>query len=110
MSRPDEPTHDVAQRRAVALKWDGTGAPTVTAKGRGYLAEEIVALARDAGVPMHEDRHLVTVLSGLEIDDEIPAELYLAIAQVLAFAYEISGRHNPATTPDLPPSSPTDPR
>lgn len=92
MSKRDRPDIDLAARRAVALKWDGSGAPTVKAKGRGIVAEEIVALAREAGVPMHEDRGLVTVLSGLDLEQEIPPELYLAIAQILAFAYEVSGK------------------
>ena len=99
MSKPDRPNTDIAARRAVALKWDGTGAPTVKAKGRGIVAEEIVALAQEAGVPMHEDLALVNVLSGLDLEQEIPPELYLAIAQILAFAYEVSGKTNPLASP-----------
>jgi flagellar biosynthesis protein len=77
---------------AVALRWDGEGAPRVTAKGRGEIADRIMALARDNKVPLREDRALVAVLSKVELDQQIPAGLYVAVAEVIAFAYALQGR------------------
>lgn len=79
-------------RKAVALRYDGVNAPRVTATGRGTLAEEIIALAREHGVPLQEDSELVELLAQLELDDEIPRELYIAVAEVIAFAYLVTGR------------------
>jgi flagellar biosynthesis protein len=82
------------QRRAAALRYDrGTrSAPAVVAKGRGIIAEQIVALARSHGIPIKEDRDLVEVLSAMNLYEEIPPDLYKAVAEVLAFIYRISGR------------------
>jgi flagellar biosynthesis protein len=76
---------------AVALNYDGKGAPRVTAKGKGYIAEEILAVAKEHNIPLHEDPNLVKLLSQLDLGDEIPRELYLAVAKVIAFAYMIKG-------------------
>jgi flagellar biosynthesis protein len=80
--------------RAVALRYDRTkdGAPRVIAKGRGQAAENIIALAREHGVPLHEDPNLAGALSALDIETEIPPELYRAVAEVLAFIYRLNGR------------------
>lgn len=79
--------------KAVALQWEGgKEAPRVTAKGEGRLAEEIIALAREHGIPIQENLPLVMALSQIELGDEIPRELYLAVAQVIAFAYYLSGK------------------
>jgi len=77
---------------AVALRWDGDGAPRVTAKGRGEIADRITALAREHHVPLREDRALVAVLSKVDLDQQIPAGLYVAVAEVIAFAYALQGR------------------
>jgi len=77
---------------AVALTYDGKKAPRITAKGRGETAEKIIELAKEHNVPLHTDVALVKVLSKISLGDEIPRELYLAIAQVIAFAYLISGK------------------
>lgn len=77
---------------AVGLRYEGEGAPRVTARGVGPVADEIIALAREHGVPVQEDRHLVELLSELELGDEIPRELYIAVAEVLAFAYLLTGK------------------
>lgn len=76
-------------KRAVALKYDpGTpSAPKVVAKGRGAVAEKILQLARSNNVAVREDPALVTVLSKLDIDQEIPPQLYAAVAAILAFLY-----------------------
>ena len=77
---------------AVALKYDGEQAPRVTAKGYDSVAEQIIRLARQHGVPMQENEPLAAVLAKLELGDEIPETLYLAVAQVIAFAYHLSGK------------------
>ncbi len=77
---------------AVALHYDGDNAPRVTAKGRGEVAEQITAIAREHGVPLHEDEHLVKLVSQVELGSEIPREIYLAVAEVIAFAYYIKGK------------------
>ncbi|ROR35138.1 EscU/YscU/HrcU family type III secretion system export apparatus switch protein [Inmirania thermothiophila] len=84
-------------RRAVALRWDGSGAPRVTAKGRDALAERIVALAREAGVPLRHDPALVRILAGVPLGEEIPEALYRAVAAVLAYAYLVAGREPPVS-------------
>ncbi len=77
---------------AVALQYDGERAPRVTAKGRDTVAGQIIELARQHGVPMQENEPLAAVLSRVELGDEIPEALYLAVAQVIAFAYHLSGK------------------
>lgn len=83
--------------KAVALKYDGKNAPKVTATGEGSLAEEIIRIAREAGVPLYENPELVGVLSQLDLGEEIPETLYRVIAEIIAFAYYIQGK-----TPQTP--------
>ena len=79
-----------ANKRAVALKYEptGNGVPTVVAKGRGAIADKILELARTHGVAVREDPALVAVLSKLNVDQEIPPQLYAAVAAILAFLYK----------------------
>ncbi len=78
-------------KKAVALKYrhGQDRAPRVVAEGRGILAEKIISIARANQVPCIEDAQLVEALAGLGIDAEIPPELYLAVAEVLAFVYRL---------------------
>ncbi len=85
---------------AIALRYDGRGAPRVTAKGRGKVAEHILELAAEAGVPVQEDPDLTLLLAQVELGDEVPRELYVAVAQVIAFAYRLSGREPPPRADD----------
>ena len=87
---PDPPP-DPGRDRVVALKYSGTGAPTVAAAGRGHVAAKILAVAEEAGVPLRRDPALVRALETLEIGREIPEELYAAVAEVLAWAYALDG-------------------
>ncbi len=80
---------------AIALCYDGEVAPRVTAKGRGDIAERILEIAREHNVPVRDDAELTQLLAQVELGDEIPAELYLAVAQVIAFAYRLSGKSPP---------------
>ena len=83
--------------KAVALKYDriADAAPRVVAKGRGHLAEKIKQVAQESGVPIMSDENLVQVLEALELDLEIPPELYRAVAEVLAFVYRLNGTIEP---------------
>ena len=80
--------------KAVALKYDGkkNKAPRVIAKGRGEIAEKIIEVAKAHNVPLYEDKNLVQLLEALELETEIPPELYRAVAEVLAFIYRLNGK------------------
>lgn len=75
---------------AVALAYaPGDAAPRVVAQGRGLIAEEIITRAREHGVYVHESPELVTLLMQVDIDDHIPPQLYVAIAELLAWLYQV---------------------
>jgi len=80
--------------KAVALKYekDKDAAPRVVAKGRGFVAQKIIETARAHRVPLHEDQNLIEVLEALDLETEIPQELYRAVAEVLAFIYRLNGK------------------
>lgn len=80
-----------AYQKAIALQYEGVGAPVVTATGEGAIAEDIIALARELGIPLYENPELTDMLAMLELGDEIPHELYIIIAQIIALAYNIKG-------------------
>jgi flagellar biosynthesis protein len=89
-----------APRQAIALKYDGTHAPTLTAKGDEALAEEILRIARDCEVPIYENAELVRLLARMELGDSIPQELYLTIAEIIAFAWSLKGKFPAGMGPD----------
>ena len=80
--------------KAVALKYDGKKdkAPRVIAKGRGNIAEKIIDIAKEHNVPLYEDKNLIQVLEALDLETEVPPELYRAVAEVLAFIYRLNGK------------------
>ncbi len=88
MSESDRPM----PRLAVALEYSGSGAPRVTAKGGAAVADTILRLAEEHGIPLQRDEELAAVLSQVELNQEIPEALYRAVAEVIAFAYLIKGR------------------
>ncbi|MSS72936.1 MAG: flagellar biosynthesis [Candidatus Latescibacteria bacterium] len=79
------------RKAAAALRYrrDTDVVPRVTAAGRGLVAEKIIALAKEAGIPIHEDASLVEVLARLDVGSEIPVELYRVVAEILAFVYRM---------------------
>ncbi|WP_305907311.1 EscU/YscU/HrcU family type III secretion system export apparatus switch protein [Methylomarinum sp. Ch1-1] len=77
---------------AVALKYDGENAPKVTAKGEGVTAQQILELAEQHGVPLQNQPELARILAQVPLGDEIPQQLYVAVAEVIAFAYFLSGK------------------
>jgi flagellar biosynthesis protein len=80
---------------AVALAYDGTGAPRVVAKGSGDIADKILATALEHGVPLQPDADLVRLLAQLDLGEEIPRALYVAVAHVLAFAWSVTAKAPP---------------
>jgi flagellar biosynthesis protein len=83
---------EVRKQLAVALHYDKTGAPRVVAKGRGTIGEKIIELAKAHDIPIEENEVLAGALSNVELGDEIPTELYKAVAEVLVFVLRLSGR------------------
>lgn len=83
---------DIHRKRAVALRYDETKeqAPRVVATGGGYLAERIIEVAEENGVHIQEDPDLVALLAKLDVNTEIPGELFGAVAEVLAFVYRLN--------------------
>ena len=77
---------------AVALHYDRTGAPRVVAKGKGSIGAKIIEVAKANNIPIEENEALAGALSNVELGEEIPAELYKAVAEVLVFVLRLSGR------------------
>ncbi len=81
------------QKMAAALSYkQGFYAPVVVAKGKGVMAEAIIACANEAGVFVHESPELVTLLMQVNLDEHIPPELYRAVAELLVWLYKLEGK------------------
>jgi len=89
---------------AVALKYDGDSAPVIAATGTHELADEIVRIAREHQVPLYENAELAEILARLSLNEEIPEELYRVVAEILAFAFHISGKTPDDVKGPTPPS------
>ena len=85
------------RKQAVALRYrpDKDTAPRVAAKGSGLVAERIIELARKHGIPVKDDPDLLEVLSKLEIEEEVPPAVYVAVAELLAFVYSLNRKKRP---------------
>jgi len=88
---------------AVAIAYrDGQIAPKVIAKGRGLIAQEIIKRAKESGIYVHESTELVALLMQVDLDDRIPPQLYIAVAELLAWLYHLEKRDEaPITTNNL---------
>ena len=91
----EDPTKEESptpRARAAALQYrpPDDRAPKLVAKGSGEIAEQIIALAKEHNIPIHEDPDLLTVLAQLDLEKEIPAELYKPIAEILSFVYRVN--------------------
>jgi flagellar biosynthesis protein len=77
---------------AAAIKYDPDkdAAPRLTAKGKGYVADKIIELAKKHDIPIKSDPGLVEILNRLDIDEQIPLEVYRAVAEILAFVYSLN--------------------
>ena len=83
---------EMRNQLAVALHYDKTGAPRVVAKGKGSIGEKIIEIAKAHNIAVEENEVLAGALSNVELGDEIPEELYKAVAEVLIFVLRLSGR------------------
>ena len=81
-------------QQAVALRYQAKKdpAPKMVGKGSGYLAEKILELAKQHNIPIRQDKNLLQILSRLDLNQEVPADVYRAVAEILAFVYRLSSR------------------
>ena len=93
------------QQVAVALTYvkNQGGAPKVVAKGRGMIAQAIIERAKQHDIYVHESGDLVGLLMQVELDQEIPPQLYLAVAELLAWLYQLEHAETPAILPRVKP-------
>ena len=97
MTAPDE------LKSAVALAYAETdAAPRVVAKGRGLIAEQIIARAKESGIYVHESPELVSLLMQIDLDERIPPQLYVAVAELLAWIYRLETGRATAPAPAAP--------
>ena len=80
------------RKKAAALRYipEQDTAPRIVAKGTGYIAEKILSIAKEHNIPLRDDPQLIEVLSALDLYQEIPPDLYKAVAEVLAFVYKMT--------------------
>jgi flagellar biosynthesis protein len=91
MTNPDK------RQMAVALAYQsGSAAPKVVARGRGIIAQAIIDRAKEHGIFVHESEDLVGLLMQVELDEQIPPQLYLAVAELLAWIYRLEHREIPS--------------
>lgn len=96
------PSEIEKQRQAVALAYGaGDSAPRVVAKGRGLLAQTIIERAQEAGVYVHESPELLSLLMQVDLDQHIPPELYMAVAELLAWLYQLEHGKSTLPLPDI---------
>ena len=93
-------------KKAIALYYDGKNTPTLTAKGVGELAEEIIDIAQQNNVPLCDNPALIDLLMTLELGDEIPETLYIAIAHIIAFAWDLQDQSSDTLGFETDPSAP----
>ena len=80
-------------RKAVALAYElNSSAPRITGQGEGFVADAILAKARELGIPTRTEPELVEFLMQLKLNELVPPKLYAAVAEVLAWAYELDGK------------------
>ncbi len=91
----NSPKKPDARKMAAAIRYDSAkdDAPRLTAKGKGHMAEKIIELARRHNIPIRTDYALVHILSKLDLDQQIPPELYRAVAEILAFVYSTNEKY-----------------
>ncbi|MEA4902775.1 EscU/YscU/HrcU family type III secretion system export apparatus switch protein [Desulfitobacterium sp.] len=83
---------DTRSEKAVALSYKGSGAPKVIARGTGELAKKIIEVARNEGIPIQKNETLVEALVQIDLNHEIPPQLYAAVAEILALIYKLDSR------------------
>ena len=95
--------NDIMNKKAVALRYDENRdvAPVIVASGLGYMAEKIVEVANENGVPVYEDNSLATVLTQLDLGTAIPEELYQAIVDIYTYFLKYTPKHSSAGDPSV---------
>lgn len=88
---------DVTSQQAIALRYDQetSDAPKVVAKGKGYVAENIIQAAQQNQIPIYQNKTLASMLMAVDLDREIPPDLYKAVAEVLAYVYRLDQKKRP---------------
>lgn len=94
-------------KTAIALTYDRgvDPAPTVSAKGKGYVAEQIIALAKEHGIEVRQDADLAQMLDTVDIDTPIPMEAYVAVAEILSYIYGVNSDSRKMANPRRMPGS-----
>ncbi len=96
--------HEAKRQNAIALRYSGSdAAPRVVAKGSGLIAQQIIERAQQAGVFVHESPEMVALLMQVDLDAHIPPQLYVAVAELLAWLYRIESCQ--ALAQSLPPTN-----
>lgn len=98
--KKDDKLVDGGTSIAVALNYDGNSAPKVTAKGDKAMAERIIELAEEHDVPLYPNPELAATLVQIPLGDEVPEQLYRAVAEVISFAYLLAGKMPQGFDPD----------
>ena len=100
MPKKTNPSNLPPKKKAVALRYDQgrESAPHIIAKGAGLIADKIITLAEEYNIPIHPDADLLEILSRLNINEEIPPETYLLVAEILAFIYRTNQSYSPQET------------
>lgn len=93
MTGKDPKSKPHTPNRAIALRYDGTDLPRVVATGREEIASEIIRRAQEADIPLVEDPQLAALLADIDIGAHIPEALFRAVAEVLSYAFYVSGKH-----------------
>ena len=95
MADKQDPNNKRTGKKAVALRYDQEkeAAPKVIGKASGLLAEKLIEIANEHGIPIHEDTDLVEILSRLDLQQEIPPTTYVVVAEILAFVYRTNERY-----------------
>ncbi|MCD6327051.1 EscU/YscU/HrcU family type III secretion system export apparatus switch protein [bacterium] len=89
------------RKKAAAIKYEPKtqAAPRLIGKGRGFVAEKIIQIAKKHDIPIREDPDLAEALMALDLDESIPPELYRAVAEILAFVYQLNSKLKLSQTP-----------
>jgi flagellar biosynthesis protein len=86
---------DNSFKTAVAIAYEpGSSAPSIIAKGNGILADKIISEAKRHGIAIHESKELTSLLMSIDLDSHIPPELYRAVAELLAWIYQVEKKEN----------------
>lgn len=84
----DKDQHKISKAVALSYDMDNMEAPKIAASGEGTIADQIIAIAEEHGIPIHSDEALVEILAVLEVDSFIPLEAYAAVAEILSYIYQ----------------------